>query len=325
MFGIVRTRPRIATRRRLPTIRRPRFVRRPLPVKRVRFTRPIARIATKMPPPRPMSLPKPILKTQPIPSPPALFPPPPPPPLPEPPFHFNVKDYTCGILEEYRQAKKPVVDPRIEELKWPEELRPIFVVSIRIARYLDMMDRMKHWAQYLELFPATDGRRIPYEKCLKSGHIGAHCISHGQLGCYESHVRVWQEIVDRDLPYALVLEDDADVRYEQKTVDVLTQMLKELKEVPDWDIVYIGNISLHPFKCQRTEHLFEMTNWEGTFMYYVSNKGARKFLKHAIPVRIPVDVYMGSQYGPQEMVPLALIPRLAHCVQSISDTDRETF
>lgn len=254
-------------------------------------------------------------------------------PVVEKPFH--IEDYNSNILDEFNPATVELCDlaqmgvehvsKDVPVLQWPQALAPIFVVSLRVARYYDMLRRMKHWAPLLELVPATDGRKLPLERYRRMGRLGTMCISHGQLGCYESHVRVWQRIVDRNLPHAFVLEDDADVRYCPETVQRLNEMLTELESVPDWDIVYIGNISLHPFKQQRTEHLFEMTNWEGTFMYYISNRGARKFLTHAFPIRIPIDVYMGSQYGPQNMVPLALIPRLAHCVPSVSDTDRDTF
>ena len=37
-------------------------------------------------------------------------------------------------------------------------------------------------------------------------------LTRGEVGCFLSHRKVWQEIVDRALPSALVLEDDAAVQ-----------------------------------------------------------------------------------------------------------------
>ncbi|CAM4185292.1 glycosyltransferase family 25 protein [Pseudoalteromonas byunsanensis] len=58
-------------------------------------------------------------------------------------------------------------------------------------------------------------------------------LSKGEIGCYMSHRKAWQAIVDRKLPYAIVLEDDfkitgnlEDVFAAISKIDVPWQLLK---------------------------------------------------------------------------------------------------
>jgi glycosyl transferase family 25 len=68
-----------------------------------------------------------------------------------------------------------------------------------------------------EILPAIDGRAMPREAIDAVYHRGLHRPSYpfeldaGNIGCFLSHRAAWQQIVERNLDAALVLEDDADV------------------------------------------------------------------------------------------------------------------
>jgi hypothetical protein len=250
--------------------------------------------------------------------------PPPPPPLPKPqiltlpasPLPFNIEDYAVNSNDFKTQPIR--VD---QDLKWPSFLTPIYVLSMRPYRYNDLVQRFKNWSNLLTLVPAIDGSKINYDDWgCKLGRLKV-CQTRGRIGCYESHVRIWKRLLDANLPHALVLEDDADIHYNEKTVAYLTQCLQELQQVPNWDIVYIGNNTLHPFKRQVTEHLFELTNWEGAYTYLIRNRCAKIFYDNAFPITDAVDLYMAEQFQKHNLLALALHPRLNYVVESYpSDT-----
>ncbi len=240
-------------------------------------------------------------------------------------WELDIEQYT---VPEWKDLKIPTISDDVLELKWPTELNPMFVLSLRPERYEAFLDRMKHWRNKVELFPATDGRKINLDYWRRQGRLNSD-RNNGEVGCYESHCRMWKKIVHENIPHALIIEDDADIRYSPETVDRLEEILSELKTVPDWDIVYIGNFTaipghgpLHPFKRQVTPHLFEMSNWEGLHTYYISNRCARKFLDQAFPIRTAVDIYMAEQFSKQNLLALAMVPGLDFVVPNISDTSR---
>jgi GR25 family glycosyltransferase involved in LPS biosynthesis len=252
------------------------------------------------------------LVPKPVPKPPKLIeipiPPPPPPPKP-----FNIDDYSVDV----RMFPYNPVESK-QNLEWPFELLPMYVISMRPERYNGMIQRMQNWAPLLTLFPATDGRKIDYG-VWKHRLNTTDVLTRGRIGCYESHVRVWKCIVDSRLPHALVLEDDANIVYTQDTIDRLQQMIRELEHV-EWDIVYIGNVQLHPFKRQVSEHLYEMSNWEGTYTYYINQNCARIFYEYAFPIEKAVDIYMAELFQKHNLKALALVPPLNYVVPVDSDT-----
>jgi len=241
------------------------------------------------------------------------------------PPEFEIEEYTSRICDEWKSTRLP--EPATKILQWPISLKPIFALSLRIERFEALMERMKHWKSLVQLFPATDGRKINIDHWWQIGRLKEH-LTNGQVGCYESHCRMWKKIVDDNLPYALILEDDADIVYSQETVSRLEEVLSELKTI-SWDIVYIGNFTaipgrgpLQPFKRKVTDHLFEMSTWDGLHTYYLSNRCARLLLRHAFPIECAVDIYIHHQVSKQNMLALSMVPGLDFVVPNVSDTLR---
>ncbi len=233
---------------------------------------------------------------------------------------FDINQYTSNIESELPRASE--TDTSGPKLVWPSQLLPIYAISMRAYRFQNLLQRMKQWAPLITLLPATDGRKIAPKQWKLIGRLKTH-LANGQIGCYESHVRVWQQIVDRNLSSALVLEDDAAITYTQDTVDRLNEFLTELKTVPNWDLAYIGNIGLHPAKQQLTKHIYEPSDWEGLYTYYITNTGARKLLKDAFPISKAVDLFVGEEARHGKIRTVAMSPPLNYVVPVESDTDKK--
>jgi len=86
-----------------------------------------------------------------------------------------------------------------------------------------------------ELIEAVDGR---VTSNLPRSPGGWQEISNTEVACYLSHLRALQRIVDYDLPYAMILEDDFDYRVG------VTPGLAEIEPLlpPDFDYVCLHDI-----------------------------------------------------------------------------------
>lgn len=111
----------------------------------------------------------------------------------------------------------------------------------------------------------------------------------GEVGCYASHLKVAQCIVDRGWNHALVIEDD--ITFERDFVAALKGAMQSLPE--DWDILRLSSttkravLSLGGLPSQR--HLVRYSRLpKQTGAYLISNSGARKLLAPRKRVR-PVD------------------------------------
>ncbi len=112
---------------------------------------------------------------------------------------------------------------------------PIFIVSMterRPERGREMRERIREDARYyIAEVGAVDGR-----KHLREGFIDGH----GQVGCFLSHIGIWGRLarMGPGVEWALVLEDDADVRLPEDW-DRVVEMAVANTPV-DWELLWVG-------------------------------------------------------------------------------------
>jgi len=75
-----------------------------------------------------------------------------------------------------------------------------------------------------------------------------HYLNAGQRACAQSHINIWRHMVKNDLPYSLILEDDAkfDKQWKEKLSDIKDLIDKD----QDWDAIFL-NVS-EPMNPQNT-------------------------------------------------------------------------
>ena len=123
----------------------------------------------------------------------------------------------------------------------------------------------------------------------EDGSIASH-LSAGEVGCYASHLKAYREVVDRDLPLALVLEDDVELP--AGLAGILRETVAHLPA--QWDVVKLCN------SAERAVYtLSVLSNGSHLVRFYrqpplagaylISNTGARKMLAARPRVR-PVDI-----------------------------------
>jgi glycosyl transferase family 25 len=119
-------------------------------------------------------------------------------------------------------------------------------------------------------------------------------IGDGTIGCYLSHIKVWESFLESNYSYAVVFEDDADfVPNDLKNVvDAL------IKHKDSWDVVTFDYIHYgHPMKIlalhdDASHSLVRFRTRVGnTGCYLINRKAAIRLLRKSLPIVMPVDHY----------------------------------
>jgi glycosyl transferase family 25 len=181
----------------------------------------------------------------------------------------------------------------------PADLPPIFVVNLERSpeRREAITTSLEPLGLEFEFFAAVDGNQLGTEDLSVYSESDAiktvgRALTLGEIGCYLSHVGVWKEIVARNLPEALVLEDDAEIGLAALEILARRQFLPT-----DWEFINflsdtrqttLGNPIWDIYRVA------EFRGWaNGSVAYLLSQGGARRLLAHAFPIKLAVDGLTG--------------------------------
>ena len=133
-----------------------------------------------------------------------------------------------------------------------------------------------------ERIEAVEGLLVPSELrsyFFSSGTLHSS-LTPGEVGCYASHLITMQTIVNRGLPYALILEDDAMLSpdIEEEIADILARL------PAGWDLVHICQDPCRATKVvAKLDCGLSLVRYSRvpatTTGYLVSRAGAEKFLR----------------------------------------------
>lgn len=178
----------------------------------------------------------------------------------------------------------------------------IFIISLP-----ECVDRQKYVGAQLkrlglsyEILDAVDGRGFDvgahpaYDK--KRRLFYGRDLTGGELGCTLSHRKAMEEIIARDLPYGIILEDDV----------LLTDDFKNVVEALlnahyPWEVVrFLGKDKIKQMKKRELEDLGDgytlsrlATAPGGTYAYIVTQKAAKRLVAKMQKNMIPVDALIG--------------------------------
>jgi GR25 family glycosyltransferase involved in LPS biosynthesis len=150
----------------------------------------------------------------------------------------------------------------------------------------------------------------------------------GAIGCYLSHVKCWQNIIDHNLESAIVFEDDVKLVDLEGTTEgttegtaestnFLAQLNKYIRELPvGTDLFPFGYSNLrNSCDAEYINELFIKCGlFFGTHAYYITRRGAEILLKNAFPIEIQVDSYMAIM-GNQKYINV-VFPKSSLAVQN---------
>jgi glycosyl transferase, family 25 len=172
------------------------------------------------------------------------------------------------------------------------------VFVINLDRSPDRWRFMREQADILDVdierVPAVDGVAVPetmrWEFLSSTGAIHSK-LSKGEVGCYASHLVVYQRIIDAGMPHALVLEDDSVL-----PDDIMQIAGEAVARCPgNWDIIHLSSVlkkrKVVPIAALgQGRHIVRHTRLPvNTWGYLVSRAGAQKLRKPGLRVR-PIDM-----------------------------------
>ena len=112
----------------------------------------------------------------------------------------------------------------------------------------------------------------------------------GAVGCYLSHYNIWKEIIENDYKNVIVFEDDitTNLNYEQ--------IMEYINTLPS-DYDYANLSYWYPLGYELKEindkwSTSKDVNIVWSNAYIISNKGAKKLIKKALPMSLQVDIYV---------------------------------
>ncbi len=148
-----------------------------------------------------------------------------------------------SVEPAYPRAERARLDTGARSTARPAERAvgalPIFYIN----RDRDQ-DRRKSLEEHLtvagmpgERIAAVEGLAVPvdFRDMFFEGTALHSRLKPGEVGCYASHLKTMKIIVERDLDYALILEDDAILPADFQTI--IAQVLARLPQ--GWDLVHI--------------------------------------------------------------------------------------
>lgn len=178
--------------------------------------------------------------------------------------------------------------------------------QIKMERMHDMLSELG--MQY-ERVPAVHGSSLTMKQRRElTSNVDVYLLPPSVIGCFASHRRAWQRVVDEGWEGCMILEDDA--RFEP---DFLRLFRERWQQVPvDFDFVTLGNLAnthasprwyemLHTAtshalaRREVSDNVYVPSLIMGTHAYVVSQMGARKLLSLLPRADGHVDLRIGAK------------------------------
>eukprot|EP00043_Microstomoeca_roanoka_P014219 m.140243 g.140243 ORF g.140243 m.140243 type:complete len:780 (-) comp15959_c3_seq2:432-2771(-) len=191
---------------------------------------------------------------------------------------------------------------------------PLFyVVSMQEERYLEMKTKLMASGvdeSLIHRLPGVNGSALNLEQLTHDGFlsygaylsainqrsvVGGHYMTPGALGCYMSHVAVWQD-ANRLNRSIMVFEDDVHI-----SSNFLFELKRSMADLPSrWHLFYPASI-INTAEVRRVTRSYSRRLYQvygqmwGTYAYMISPEGAAKLLGIPYPAQHQIDSYMIAQ------------------------------
>ncbi|CAL8105382.1 unnamed protein product [Calicophoron daubneyi] len=227
----------------------------------------------------------------------------------------------------------------IADAQLPENSKLGFdeIYYVNLERRADRRLRTEYFLEQLGIdavrVNAVDGRNLDAEKLKEYGvkqlegyedPYHKRSLKYGEIGCFLSHYKIWQDMLEHGYKRILVLEDD--VRFVPGFVRELNEVVLEADtHKPEWELLYIGRkrMSKNETRVPGTRKLAypDYTYW--TLGYVLKTSGAEKLIKQdPLKKMVAVDEYLPimfnrhprqswlDKFGPRNLVALSAEPLL---------------
>lgn len=245
-------------------------------------------------------------------------------------------------------AVPPVHSYLQQHIKPPEKtklnLDNIFMINLerRPERREKMENLFTELGLEVEHFAAVDGKQLNTQLVQEMGisflpgyedPYHHRPMTMGEIGCFLSHYRIWQQIVQRQLRQVLILEDD--IRFEPYFTASALRVLQQASNY-DYDLIYFGRKRLkdesEPW-VDGSDNLVHVGYSYWTLGYVITLKGAEKLLAvNPLEKLIPVDEFLPVMFGrhplqnlskafePRNLIAFSAVPMLLYPIHYTGET-----
>ena len=165
---------------------------------------------------------------------------------------------------------------------------PIYIISLKRStdRRKKMQDMLKNQVVF-SFYDAVDGKDMIEKDIELSNKIfKKDTLNSGQIGCFLSHLNLYEKIKKEKIPNSLILEDDASIDnfYYLKNLDKFI--------IDDYDIIFLGHCA--ESEGEFVKEMFQLKKSISprcTHAYLISEKGANKLLNYFYAEKwdLPID------------------------------------
>lgn len=123
---------------------------------------------------------------------------------------------------------------------------------------------------------------------IKTGKRNFHKeLSNGAIGCYLSHLQIYNKMVEENVSHALVFEDDCRV------INTATNFWSIMNSVivPDNTDILLYDAKIYEFNKNNcpTPNIYQVNFFHGTDFYLITLNGAKKLQQYLLPIEIQID------------------------------------
>ncbi|KAL4002017.1 Glycosyltransferase 25 (LPS biosynthesis protein) family protein [Acanthocheilonema viteae] len=208
----------------------------------------------------------------------------------------------------------PIVHSSFLEVTYPRPslfgVDKIYVINLerRNDRKAKMMELLKLMGFEYTWWKATDGHHLDSEPLYSEikflpGYEDPYYkrpMKTGEVGCFLSHYRIWQEVNEKKLDRVIIFEDD--LRFVVNATDLLKELIEDIDSSGiEWDLIYLGRKRLEGANenwVPGHRHLSTVDYSYWTLGYILSLNGARKLLDgNPLKKLVPVDEYIPIMFN----------------------------
>ena len=194
-----------------------------------------------------------------------------------------------------------------------ENKMPLFIINCDIHK--NRLDKFKKSAKNAQLKfcreSCVNGKKFTDDIIYKMYTHKPQIVKKADITPIEvsitmSHLNAWIKILESGSEYGMVMEDDVILRKSfKKNVDLTLRKLEENKK--KFDVLFLWNGNWNNTKSfmkkilkindkitikQETEPFIS-----GTVCYIITRKFIKKIFKNVLPIKYPVDKYLGTFYN----------------------------
>ena len=242
-------------------------------------------------------------------------------------------------MTETKNIDKPVYShdivysPKLDVVKDEDYLDniPIFIINLkdRPERKKEMQEELDRHDMKGKFIIAYDGRNLDLNVLKENNFFtekdDIRPLRRGEIGCYFSHIKCWELILESGKPYGMVLEDD--VIFDSKFRTKFNDIFENVKDL-DWDIISLGrscktgwfdNDCLDGTIIYKNAFRPTIMGY-GAFAYIIKTSTIEKLLNDTFPIYKPVDVVIPDEYQKGNIKNISMLNDLAKVRPVVSDT-----